>query len=248
LKRTWIVIGIILTVLILDQALKIYVKTSIPYLGGFEILGQDWARIHFIENEGMAFGLSFGGKTGKLILSLFRIVMVSFLGYLLYSLVKSKESIGLLVSFSLIIAGAIGNIIDSAFYGLIFSESSFHGGIATMFPEEGGYAGFLHGRVVDMFYFPMIDTTYPDWFPARPDGKPGWLPNIIFDNIPWAQERFRFFKPVFNIADAAISVGVASILLFNRSFFVEKKEEKVIDNGELTIDSLGVARDRDSEV
>jgi len=198
LKRTWIVIGIILTVLILDQALKIYVKTSIPYLGGFEILGQDWAR--------------------------------------------------LLVSFSLIIAGAIGNIIDSAFYGLIFSESSFHGGIATMFPEEGGYAGFLHGRVVDMFYFPMIDTTYPDWFPARPDGKPGWLPNIIFDNIPWAQERFRFFKPVFNIADAAISVGVASILLFNRSFFVEKKEEKVIDNGELTIDSLGVARDRDSEV
>ncbi len=228
MKRSWIVIAIILTVLIIDQALKIYVKTSIPYLGGFELLGQDWARIHFIENEGMAFGLSFGGKTGKLILSLFRIVMVSFLAYLLHSLVKSKESIGLLVSFSLIIAGAIGNIIDSAFYGLIFSESSFHGGIATMFPEEGGYAGFLHGRVVDMLYFPMVDTTFPDWFPTRPELKPSWVPDLIYENIPWAKERFRFFKPVFNIADAAISVGVASILLFNRSFFTESKDEKSV--------------------
>ncbi len=227
MKKSWVVIAIIFTVLVLDQALKIYVKTTIPYLDGFNIMGLSWARIHFIENEGMAFGLSFGGKTGKLILSLFRILMVCFLGYLLYTLVKAKESMGLLISFALIIAGAMGNIIDSAIYGLIFSESSFHGGVATLFPEGGGYAGFLHGRVVDMFYFPLIDTTFPDWFPNRPT-QPGWVPDIIFDNLPWAKERFRFFKPVFNVADAAISVGVASILLFNRSFFTEKKEEKIV--------------------
>jgi len=229
LKKSWIVIAIILTVLILDQWLKIYVKTTIPYAGGFDILGLPWAKIHFVENEGMAFGLSFGGKTGKLILSLFRIIMVSFLGYLLYSLLKAKESLSLLISFALIIAGAMGNIIDSAIYGVIFSESSFHGGLATMFPEEGGYAGFLHGRVVDMLYFPLIDTTFPEWFPTRPDMQPGWVPDIIYDNIPWAKERFRFFKPVFNIADSAISVGVASILLFNRNFFTEKEPEVKVE-------------------
>lgn len=239
MKRSWIVIAIILTVLILDQVLKIYVKTNIPYASGFDIMGLPWAKIHFVENEGMAFGLSFGGKTGKLMLSLFRIIMVSFLGYLLYSLIKAKESISLLVSFALIIAGAIGNIIDSAFYGLIFSESSFHGGLATMFPEEGGYADFLHGRVVDMLYFPLIDTTFPEWFPSRPMSQPGWVPDIIFDNIPWAQERFRFFKPVFNIADSAISVGVASILLFNRKFFTEKTEEEKNEETVLKTEETG---------
>ena len=226
MKKSWIVILIILAVLIVDQVLKIYIKTNIPYAGGFDILGLSWAKIHFVENEGMAFGLSFGGSTGKLMLSLFRIIMVSFLGYLLVKLIQAGESLSLLISFALIIAGAIGNILDSAFYGLIFSESTFHGGLAEFMPEGGGYAPILHGRVVDMLYFPLIDTTFPEWLPNRPDVQPGWVPNLIFDNIPWAGERFRFFKPVFNIADSAISVGVASILLFNRKFFAKEEAKK----------------------
>ncbi len=174
------------------------------------MLGLSWAKIHFVENEGMAFGLSFGGLTGKYILSIFRIIMVVFLFYILCNLIKHKETYGLIISFSMIIAGALGNIIDSMFYGLIFSESYFHGGLATMFPPEGGYGSFLTGKVVDMLYFPMIDTVLPEWMPL------------------WGGERFEFFRPVFNIADSAITVGVASILLFHRRFFNSEtvKEEK----------------------
>jgi signal peptidase II len=150
----------------------------------------------------MAFGFEFGGKIGKLLLSLFRILMVGFLIYLVRGLIHAKESVGLIISFALIIAGAIGNIIDSAVYGLIFSESSFHGGLAEMFPSEGGYAGFLYGRVVDMLYFPLIDLNWPEWMP------------FVGGN------RFQFFRPVFNLADAAISTGVISILLFHRKFFL----------------------------
>lgn len=159
-----------------------------------------WARIHFIENPGMAFGIEIWGENGKLILSLFRIVAVGLLIYFIRTLLKSKASLGLLISFSLILAGAIGNILDSAFYGLIFS-SSYHGSIAQFLPEGGGYAGFLHGKVVDMFYFPMYDGFFPDWMPFV-GGK-----------------DFLFFRPIFNVADVAISVGVISILLFQRSFF-----------------------------
>ena len=160
-----------------------------------------WAKIHFVENEGMAFGMSFGGLTGKYILSIFRLVMTGFLLYIAYNLVKQNESMGLIVSFSMVIAGAIGNSIDGMFYGMIFSESHFHGGLATMFPPEGGYGSFLTGKVVDMLYFPMIDTVLPEWVPI------------------YGGERFEFFKPVFNIADSAITVGVASILIFHRRFF-----------------------------
>lgn len=207
MKRSWIVAIVILIVLLLDQWLKIYVKTNIQYGTGFNIMGLSWARLHFVENEGMAFGLSFGGKAGKFALSIFRILMVGFLFYLISGLIKAKESLGLIISFALIIAGAIGNIIDSAFYGLIFSESSFHGGIAQMFPENGGYAEFLQGKVVDMLYFPLIDTKLPEWFPL------------------WGGDRFQFFKPVFNIADTAISTGVISILLFHRKFFLAKPDD-----------------------
>lgn len=208
LKKSTIIILIILIVLVLDQWLKVYIKMNFQYGQGFDILGLSWAKIHFIENEGMAFGITFGGKAGKLFLSLFRILMVGVLAYMINKLIEAGESLGLLISFALIIAGALGNIIDSAVYGVIFSESSYHGSPAVFMPEGGGYAPFLFGQVVDMFYFPLLDTVLPDWLPV------------------WGGERFRFFKPVFNVADAAISIGVVSILLFHRSFFKENKKEK----------------------
>jgi len=184
-----------------------------------KMLGLDWALIHFVENNGMAFGLTLGGDYGKLALSLFRIIAVGFLAYYLQLLVRAKASMGLLVSFALILAGAIGNIIDSAFYGLIFSSSPYHGGLATLFPPEGGYAGFLHGKVVDMLYFPMIDGNLPQWFPF------------------WGGEHFMFFKPVFNIADTAITAGVINILLFQRSFFHQASQEESTEPTELATES-----------
>jgi signal peptidase II len=207
-KKSTAVILTILIVLIIDQALKIYTKTNILYGDGFDMLGLSWAKIHFIENDGMAFGLSFGGVTGKYILSIFRIIMAAFLLYILKNLLDQNETYGLIISFGLIIAGAVGNIIDCAFYGLIFSESFFHGGLATMFPPEGGYGSFLTGKVVDMLYFPMVDTILPEWIPI------------------WGGERFEFFRPVFNIADSAITVGVVSILLFHRRFFNTNEKTK----------------------
>lgn len=208
MKKSILVTLVIVLVLILDQWLKIWVKLNINYGDGYNILGLEWAQIHFIENPGMAFGLTYGGVTGKIILSTFRIIMVGILIYILRSLIKSKEPIGLLISFSLIIAGAMGNIVDSMFYGLIFSGSHIHSGLAQFMPPEGGYAPFLQGKVVDMFYFPLIDTTLPDWMPF------------------WGGERFQFFRPVFNLADSAISVGVASIILFHRKFFKQDKKKK----------------------
>ena len=134
--------------------------------------------------------------------------MVGVLLYIISGFIKSKESKGFLISFALIIAGAIGNILDSAFYGLLFSESTFHGGPALFMPDTGGYERFLHGRVVDMLYFPLIDTVLPSWFPV------------------WGGERFEFFRPVFNVADAAISIGVTSIIIFHRQFFVSDNKKK----------------------
>lgn len=200
-KSTWVLL-IIIIIIVIDQISKIYIKTHFSYGEGLRIMGLDWARIYFVENEGMAFGMTFGGDYGKLILSLFRLVMISVLGVVIYRFVKSGEKLSLLISFSLIMAGAIGNMIDSAFYGMIFSESPhFHGGVAEFVPFGQGYAGFLHGKVVDMFYFPMIDTILPGWVPI------------------WGGSRFVFFQPVFNVADAVITVGVATMLIFNWKFF-----------------------------
>ena len=168
----------------------------------FPVLG-DWFYIHFTENKGMAFGMEFGGDWGKLALSLFRIVAVCGIGYYLFNLPKISPK-GLKISIALIFAGAVGNIIDSAFYGLIFNESFNQ--IATMFPEEGGYAPFLHGWVVDMLWFPLLEGNFPDWFPI------------------WGGEHFLFFRPVFNVADTSISVGIGMIFLFQKRYF--KKEEK----------------------
>lgn len=214
MKRSTLTILILFSILLIDQVVKIWIKTTMTYGEEFGILGLSWARIHFVENEGMAFGISFGGSGGKLALSLFRLVAVAFLIYILRSLVKAKESYGLITCFTLILAGALGNIIDSAFYGMIFSESSYHGSPAVLFPEGGGYAPFLYGRVVDMFYFPLIDVILPEWVP--------WL----------GGDRFQFFKPVFNVADSAISIGVLSMLFFHRDFLQRgsTKEEPPLDN------------------
>ena len=179
------------------------------------IFGLDWARIHFIENPGMAFGMTFGGDTGKLILSLFRIVMVGFLIYYLRMLLKVKVGLGIVVGISLILAGAIGNIIDSAVYGLIFSETFHGGGVAQYVGFGNGYGSFLHGKVVDMFFFPLFSGHYPDGLPFL-GGKP-----------------FLFFRPVFNVADSAITVGIFYMLLFHRNFIAG--DNNVLDSKEAEV-------------
>lgn len=191
-------------VLLADQWLKIWVKTHMYLSQEFPVFG-DWFYIHFTENKGMAFGMEFGGDWGKLALSLFRIVAVIGIGIYLFRLPKTAHK-GFKVCVALIFSGAIGNILDSAFYGLIFSESFNQ--IATFMPEGGGYASFLHGWVVDMLWFPLLEGDFPDWVPF------------------WGGEHFLFFRPVFNIADAAISVGIAIIFLFNRRFFAKTEESE----------------------
>ncbi|CAI8293610.1 MAG: Lipoprotein signal peptidase [Flavobacteriia bacterium] len=185
---------IICSVLLADQLLKFWIKLNLQL--GEEIQLADWFIIHFTENPGMAFGLELGGSYGKLFLSLFRMVAVVGIFFWLRSLVRQKAGGLSVASVALILAGALGNIIDSAFYGVIFSESL--GAVATLFPEGGGYGSFLHGRVVDMFYFPLYKGYLPDWLPI------------------WGGDYFIFFRPIFNLADASISVGVALMLLFQR--------------------------------
>ena len=196
---------IILLIIIADQALKIWVKTTYPFGHITDVLGLPWFKLYFIENEGMAWGWKFGGEWGKALLTLFRLAAVLFGTWYLVKIVKQKYSKGFIICASLIYAGALGNLIDSMFYGMIF-ENSTYSYVAKMFPKEG-YAGFLHGHVVDMLYFPMIHSTYPDWIPFI-GGK-----------------EFEFFSPIFNIADASISVGVIVLLLFQKRFFRKEDDE-----------------------
>lgn len=181
-------VGLILAILFIDQWVKLYIKTHF-YLGeSISVFGFDWFQIYFVENNGMAFGFEFGGIIGKYILSIFRIVAVTLIGYYISNLTKKKDvNEGFILGISAIMAGALGNIIDSLFYGLIFGPSqNIPSGVAELFPEGGGYSTFLQGRVVDMLYFPII------------------------------REPFEFFKPVFNIADSAITIGVVFLILFQR--------------------------------
>jgi signal peptidase II len=188
----------IFLILVIDQILKIWVKTHMQIGQEIHLFG-NWGMLHFIENNGMAFGMEMGGKPGKVVLSLFRIIAIFGIGWFLASLVRKKANIGLILAVSAILAGAIGNIIDSAFYGMIFNGS--YNQHAILFPPEGGYSSFLHGRVVDMFYFPIINTHWPSWSPVK------------------AGESLVFFRPVFNIADSAITCGVISIILFQKKMF-----------------------------
>jgi signal peptidase II len=167
----------------------------------------EWFIIHFTENNGMAFGMEFAGENGKLFLSIFRIIAVGGLVYYIRHLVKEKAHTGYITCVALILAGAVGNIIDSMFYGLLFSES-YHK-VATFLPEGGGYAPFLYGRVVDMLYFPLVQGYMPDWVPI------------------WGGEYIIFFRPVFNIADTAISSGVFAIIIFQKRFFKEEAKNKI---------------------
>jgi signal peptidase II len=195
---------IIFLVLLVDQVLKIWVKTTMT-MGQSHTVFANWFFIHFTENEGMAFGMKLGGSNGKLFLSLFRIAAVILMFWWLYKVSRVEGNTGLIICISLIIAGATGNIIDSAFYGLIFNESTFMQ-VAQIFPPGGGYASFLHGKVVDMLYFPIIDTHFPTWVPV------------------WGGEEFQFFRPVFNIADSSITTGVLLLIVFQKKFFGKKEE------------------------
>ncbi len=198
----------VLLIIIADQALKIWIKTSFPFGHVKDVMGISWFKLYFIENAGMAWGWNFGGEWGKVVLTLFRLVAVLFGTWYLVKVIREKYSRGFIICACFIYAGALGNLIDSLFYGMIFEDSSYvH--VAKMFPAKG-YAGFLHGRVVDMLHFPIVESRFPSWLPYV------------------GGENFIFFSPIFNIADASISVGVITLLIFQKRFF--RKYEDVETN------------------
>lgn len=193
--------------MLIDQISKIYIKTHFKLQDNIQVFS--WFQIYFIENDGMAWGTKISDfvsfvseRSAKIALTLFRVVAIFGIGYWLYDATKNNASKILIVAIALIFAGALGNIIDSVFYGLLFDDSFNQ--VATFLPEAGGYDSILHGRVVDMLYFPLFETDLPTWFPIG-GGK-----------------RFNFFEPVFNIADMAISTGFIMLIVFNRKAFPKK--------------------------
>ena len=190
---------LIIVVLLIDQVSKIYIKTHFQLGEAVEVF--NWFKILFIENDGMAWGIEIPGDYGKIILTLFRIVAIAAIGYWLNKSIDEKAAPVLVLSIALILAGAIGNIVDSVFYGLIFDGS--YSQVATFFAEQP-YGELLKGRVVDMLYFPIYDNVLPEWIPI------------------WGGERFVFFEPVFNVADTSISIGFVLLLIFNKKAFPGK--------------------------
>jgi signal peptidase II len=205
---------LIIVIIVVDQALKIWIKTTHPTGEVLRVFGADWFRLHFIENPGMAWGWKFGNETGKMILTLFRLGAVIFGTWYLGRIVKQQYSRGFIICAGLIYAGALGNLIDSMFYGMIFDKGlHYDAALNDYLPYSGiahfssnGYSSFLHGSVVDMLYFPMVKSHFPSWVP----GVGG--------------EEFEFFSPIFNIADASISIGVITLLLFQKRFFKKAEE------------------------
>jgi signal peptidase II len=210
------VILIIATIIVVDQALKIWIKTNYPEGPVMHVMGLKWFQLHFIENPGMAWGWKFGNETGKMILTLFRLAAVIFGTWYLGRIVKQHYKRGFIICASLIYAGALGNLIDSMFYGMIFdkglhydasiNEYVRYAGIAEF--SSNGYSSFLHGSVVDMLYFPIVKGNFPQWMPLV------------------GGDSFLFFSPIFNIADASISIGVITLLLFQRRFFKRKSPQE----------------------
>ncbi|NLL28294.1 MAG: lipoprotein signal peptidase [Bacteroidales bacterium] len=197
----------IFVLILADQAFKIYIKTNFLLGEEVNVLG-NWFRLCFVENIGMAFGLHLKGAVGKYILSIFRLIVAGLIFWYLLKIIKEKKHSLFIFSIAMIFAGALGNILDSAFYGMIFEESYIYGSgaePAAIFPANGGYAGFLQGKVVDMLYFPIIEGHYPSWFPFN------------------AGEEFIFFRPVFNLSDSYISIAVVIILVFQRKIFGKQK-------------------------
>ena len=208
-RKTAVAVGVVVLILLIDQLSKIWVKTHMGLEDTIHVT--NWFKIHFVENNGMAFGIQAGGK---LFLSLFRIIAVVFIIVYLSRLIRRHYSNGFIVCVAFVLAGAAGNIIDSVFYGMIF-ESSHSGHIASMVPWGTGYAPLLHGKVVDMLYFPLFSGTFPEWMPFV------------------GGQEFLFFRFIFNVADSAITVGVILILLFYRKtlsyLLLSKKERAKMD-------------------
>lgn len=202
-KKNLAILTILFTI-ILDQIIKIYIKTN--FFLGEEVLVFDWFRIHFVENNGMAMGFEFGGKAGKLFLTVFRLVAVSAIMYWLVGTIKTKVHNAVIIAISLIFSGAVGNIIDSVFYGAIFDDSSHK--VATLFADEP-YGTFFHGKVVDMFYFPIWSGDLPSWIPFV------------------GGDSFTFFQYIFNPADAYISIGVALLFIFSKQAFPSEEKKAV---------------------
>lgn len=192
-------LGIIISVLLFDQGLKFWIKTHLFLQESITVFPQ-WFYLHFVENNGMAYGLEFGGEIGKILLSSLRIIAIGGIAYYLYTIVRDKKHPLLIISISLILAGAAGNAIDSLFYGLVFSESNYFE-MAQFLPAGGGYESFLHGKVVDMFYFPIFSGDWPNWIPVV------------------GGTRFEFFSFVFNVADASITIGIIILIVFQKRFF-----------------------------